>query len=449
MLTSGSGIEVIATVRRAWSMISHRALRGEFIWVAVGQVGLLAGGLLTIKVLTNLLGPTAFGEFALSLSVVGALVSLLYGPMGQAVTRFWPLAESEHVEGAYFGWIRRNLRLSIGLCFLLLAAGLGAVLAMLDRGWLLLAVSTTVLAIAAGGNAVFAALLNGMRMRKPMALIQTGDPLFRVASASIAVLLIGQSGWAAAMGSALGASLVLGVSMLYLRRHVRLRAPERARGARELGPQMTAYMIPFVLLSLFGLVGLYGDRWVIQARLGLADVGVYAAMFQVANGPVVALLALLNQFSYPLVFGTARERVGGEAFSAGRLAYSRFLALSAVTIGAVALAAYLFGELLLELLTSRDYTVYHRGLWLIVLGVSFVNFGQQLMLKGLLFAKPEVYILPRAVHSAGFLMLALLLGRSVVGVCAAGAVAAAIYLISMQLANRYLRTATTSQESRI
>jgi O-antigen/teichoic acid export membrane protein len=429
---------VISTARRAWAMMRHPGLRGELFWVTLGQGGLLFGGLVTIKVLTNLLGPVVFGEFALALSLVSVFGSLLHGPMGQAVTRFWPVAQSSGAAADYLRWIRRGFGLSVLICFALLVIGIPIVAALVGRSWIALLAAAGLLALATGGNAVCVALLNGMRVRKPMALLQVGEPLLRIASAVIAIALIGRSGWAAMVGSALGAAIVLGGALIYLRGRVRSDTSRPNRQSRGLASEMTAYVIPFVLLSLFGLVGFYGDRWIIQAKLGLADVGVYAAMFQVGNAPVVALLAVLNQFAYPLMFEAARERVGGEAFNAGRSAYFRFLALSAAAIGGVVLCAYLFGELVLAFLTSRDYTTYHDGLWLIVLGAAFVNFGQQLVMKGLLFATPSVYVLPRAVHSATFLALGLWLGASVVGICSAVALSSAVYLVGILIANRYL-----------
>ncbi|SMB23856.1 protein of unknown function [Sterolibacterium denitrificans] len=57
-------------------MIGVRA-RGELFWVALGQGCTLLLGVLTLKLLTVLLGPEEYGSFVLALSIAVIFVSVV------------------------------------------------------------------------------------------------------------------------------------------------------------------------------------------------------------------------------------------------------------------------------------------------------------------------------------------------------------------------------------
>jgi len=67
-------------------MIGARG-RVELFWVALGQGASLLLGILTLKLLTLLLGPEEYGRFVLLLTIPGMLNLFFYGPIGQAVSR--------------------------------------------------------------------------------------------------------------------------------------------------------------------------------------------------------------------------------------------------------------------------------------------------------------------------------------------------------------------------
>lgn len=67
-------------------MLSHSK---ELSWVAAGYLLNLAGLAAAIKLLTTLLGPLAFGEYALGLAIAGILQGIIYGPISQATMRFF------------------------------------------------------------------------------------------------------------------------------------------------------------------------------------------------------------------------------------------------------------------------------------------------------------------------------------------------------------------------
>ena len=66
-------------------------IRAEIVWVAVGQVGYLIGTAAGIKVLTNIIGAEGYGKLAIGLTFAGLLNLFAYGPLAQAVLRFFSI----------------------------------------------------------------------------------------------------------------------------------------------------------------------------------------------------------------------------------------------------------------------------------------------------------------------------------------------------------------------
>ncbi len=79
---------------------SHRlnigSLSKEFLIVTIGQITSVVGSIVAIKVLTNYLSPTNYGELALGLTISGFFSQIIFGPLSQAVYRFWSSAAEEN-----------------------------------------------------------------------------------------------------------------------------------------------------------------------------------------------------------------------------------------------------------------------------------------------------------------------------------------------------------------
>ncbi len=99
--------------------------RGEFLWVLVGQGLTLVLSIAMLKVLTWQLGAEEYGRFALGLSIAGVLNLFVYGPLVQAVSRYFHLsaaagavAEFNQLVGWLLRWIAVSVAVAMGLAFL-------------------------------------------------------------------------------------------------------------------------------------------------------------------------------------------------------------------------------------------------------------------------------------------------------------------------------------------
>ncbi len=55
------------------------------------------------------------------------------------------------------------------------------------------------------------------------------------------------------------------------------------------------------------MITLYADRWILQSLAGEREVGMYVALYQIANAPIVLTIGIINQFFVPIIFDAAGD----------------------------------------------------------------------------------------------------------------------------------------------
>jgi len=174
------------------SLQRWKSLAKEASLVLAGQVAAGLGSLIAVRVLTGLLPPAAFGEFALSLTLVTILQYCYAGTSAAAMRFFVPAAEQGQAE-AYLiaAWRLQHRR---GLLVVLLV--LGGLVCLLATGYTsLLPTMAAALAIAViNSYGMFMdGLQNAARQRAVVALHQGASSLLRLGCAVLLVTWIGVS----------------------------------------------------------------------------------------------------------------------------------------------------------------------------------------------------------------------------------------------------------------
>ncbi|MFZ5529673.1 MAG: lipopolysaccharide biosynthesis protein, partial [Pseudomonadota bacterium] len=184
------------------------SVKGELAWVILGQVLAFSGGIVTIKVLTNMMGAANYGVLALGLTIAGFMNMFIYGPIGQAVSRFFSIYRERDKVETYYGLVWQ----SHGWAFVLVAvlAVAGAVLSgiVADRRWGVIILVAAAFGMIGGWNGTAFNMLSAMRKRKIAALSQGIESWVRLFIAILAIYLVGGSGGAVLAGYVIGALLV-------------------------------------------------------------------------------------------------------------------------------------------------------------------------------------------------------------------------------------------------
>ncbi len=66
-----------------------RRLCREDLWVTIGQAAAVAGALVGVRLLAELMEPAAYGELALGMTVATLVNQVVLAPLGNGATRYY------------------------------------------------------------------------------------------------------------------------------------------------------------------------------------------------------------------------------------------------------------------------------------------------------------------------------------------------------------------------
>jgi O-antigen/teichoic acid export membrane protein len=202
--------------------------------------------------------------------------------------------------------------------------------------------------------------------------------------------------------------------------------------------ELVEYGRPFLYFAMFGIVSAYADRWIVFGVLGAEAVGLYVAIYQLANAPVVLAVGMMNQFVVPVVFDRAGAVVTeAQSFQSTQVLYQAIGVFSVIMFFMVGVA-YLFSESLVGFVTSPEFVAYHQLLWLVVMGVGTFQMAQMFTLKGFSHNKTGRYVTPKLLQAGALILLLLLLTNSmgIIGVAWALFGSSLVYLCAVLWVNR-------------
>lgn len=323
---------------------------GEFVSVAAGQVLALVATAIAAKILTVELGGEEYGRLTLGLTLTALCGQSIYGPLNSALARLWPAyreaGRAPDLLAATDGVVIA-ITLSLGLIGFVAAAGLymlGNVnLALLTAGSFGFALFQNVFA-------VYNSLETANRRRIWAAVFQSLVPVSRVGFGGGAVLLLGGSAVAAALGLTVGVVAVLVAQhRVFIASLARSGAPKNWISARR---ELWTYGRYFLGWGALGGLQLVSDVWALKLFTDDYSVGIYALASLVAASSVASAGAVVTQFVYPIAFqraGSARSsaRVRGAVLIIRRAAAVMCL----LTILALAGAVLIGPELVVALST--------------------------------------------------------------------------------------------------
>ena len=417
--------------------------QAELGWVILGQLAAVLGGFAAIKVLTNLLGPAAYGQLALGITIAGLVQMFVYGPIDQTVLRFVSVHRERGSLAVFFTALKRVHRLAASLVIPATLLTAGAVYFLANGEWSWLVLSACLFGIASGFYGTFVSLHNAFRQRKVVTLHQGIDVWLRMCFAVIAVTMFSRTGSAALIGYFLAAS-VMAVSIVYF--SLKLPAlngnwdvPIQSKEAvgRTMS-ELVEFGRPFLYFAMFGIVSAYADRWIVFGVLGAEAVGRYVAIYQLANAPVVLAVGMMNQFVVPVIFDRAGAVVTeAQSFQSTQVLYQAIGVFSVIMFFMVGVA-YLFSESLVGFVTSPEFVAYHHLLWLVVMGVGTFQMAQMFTLKGFSHNKTGRYVTPKLLQAGALILLLLLLTNSmgIIGVAWALFGSSLVYLCAVLWVNR-------------
>jgi O-antigen/teichoic acid export membrane protein len=328
---------------------------------------------------------------------------------------------------------------------------LGAVALFGDPGWLAIAAISAPYGIIMGWRARYENQQMAARRRRAVALFQAGDAWARPALAAVLILI----GAPLAILALLGYGIVtFGLGLLqarfaagFVRRGIA--APADASTITRDRRALIRYCWPAALVAGAGAVSIFADRWVLEGLLGVHELGLYFAIYQIANAPAVLFVGIVTQFFLPIIFGKAGALALPEqaAASARILGFTilSFLVLMLPFIG----IAFLFSEPIVRIVTGEAYMAYHPLLWIMVSALGLNQLGLILTYKGAYQNRLGLYVAPRLGQAVLLIALMMLMvpAQGVAGAVHATFAAALAYVACLIVINRWMGHRITAAET--
>lgn len=405
----------------------------EATWVAVGQIIAFLGGLVGIKLLTNMMLPGNYGELALGLSLAGVINLFIFGPLGQVALRFYSACRERGNVAAYTRVLFRLHGQAVLLLIVLSFPLLYFVVIGYGWNWAWLFALALLFGIFSGVQGTLLSLLGALRDRKMGAFTQGLDTWLRLGFAVGLVAWIGSQGHWAILGYAVGSIIIVAIQLWVARRHgfQGKQISNKDIQDRELRTEFLAYGFPFLAFAGLASISQYADRWLLQSFWSAAEVGIYAAMFQIASAPIVFLMGAATQLIIPVVFARSGNLEDYDRTQSSQNLLSRSVMVVGILYVGVTVGAYVWGEALIAWLTNADYSRYASSLWMIVLSQALFNLAQFMAASGLNLNRPRVYFAPKFGQAASLLLAGVLLvrGGGIEGMTQALLISSLVYII--------------------
>lgn len=422
-------------------------VRGEILWVLAGQALSFSGGVVGIKLLTNLMGPENYGQLALGMTIAGLPNLFVYGPIANGLLRFYPVYRDKGTLPHLFCALRKIFTVATTCLLALIVLAMILLRPWVASEWGWIVITAGAFGIASGLNASLTALLNALRARRLVAIHQGADAWLRILLATAVILSFGGASHGVLIGYLVGALLVgLSETIAVLRvQEVQLNwnvTPPEMRHVQESVRTLYNYASPFATWAGIAAVGMYADRWILQGLLGPAGVGIYVALYQIARAPIVILTTTINQFLMPIVFNRAGAMQSNTQVDRSTRLLHQAIVILSLLILAITLVTYYWSEALVALFTTGAFTEHHKLLWVIVVSVAFYEVGQTCSAVGHTYMRTRPYILPFVVNGIVSSGLSYYLGRlhGIDGVAWAVCVANFLYFILVIKTNRQVIT---------
>jgi len=370
----------------------------EAFWVTLGQLLMILGALVGIRILTEILDPSQYGELALGNTVALFLTYVFFSPITSGAARFYPLAGERGELPSFFHTSRWLFSRSLGALAVVAVPFFLIVFFWAGGKWAFLCLVAVMYGIMMAGNNTLLGLYIVSRKHRESALLQGMEIWCRFFLAAALVFLVGATGTVALFGYLLSALVVLFVlallfpRVLYKKKQPLFMVPSEQ--SYDWKKEMTSYSLPFAVWGVFTWLQFSSDKWVLCKLATTEEVGLYAALYQLGFYPIFIATKIFLQLSMPVLFGIAGDTT--DKVRMVRLRGVSFEFLSLVIFMAVIcfIVSYFINDFVFSVFVSEAYReVSYLLPWMLLAGGLYAC-GQAAYLSLLSQTRTKQLLLP-------------------------------------------------------
>lgn len=392
----------------ARNLAHFQRLAAESGWIIIGQIVTVIGSLVLVRVLTEYLAPSEYGQLTLGLTVAGLVNQVVMGGVIASVGRFYSIAAEKKDIPGYVHAAYRLMTFATAAVTVIALLLTGGMLWFDYFKWIVMVVAALVFSVLSGFNASLSSMQNAARHRSNVACHSALDAWLKIFLVVGVLLWLGASSTAVIICYALSLIVTMSSQLFFLRRSMPITAKSQLTSDKWVRP-MWLYAWPFSMWGIFTWAQQVSDRWALQNFGGADDVGRYAALFQLGFTPIGVLSGMAMALFGPILYqriGTTGDPVRNTSahYLAWRVTFSG-LAITAVAFG----VTYFLHAWIFKLLVAASYASVSFLLPWVILAGGLFSAGQILALK--LMSEMN----PRAMTSAKIISAILGVGLNICG----------------------------------
>ena len=284
--------------------LSHsrfKRLAKEGSWIAAGQISTVLGALVLVRVLTNYLEPSQYGELALALTVAAFFNQVGFGGIMNGVVRYYSIAAEKNKLPSYLHAYRKMIGYAT-FAVVIISLVLMVFLSLFGYfQWIGLAAAGLGFTVFSGYHQSFVGINNASRNRKIASFFTGLDPWLKIILALIIMTCFGVSSTLVMLGYALSA-LLLACFQLYYSPQLRYPKANIRRHCKYWKKQIWLYSWPFATWGAFIWLQQASDRWALHTFATTQDVGLYSVLFQLGYAPIGLVTGVVINFLSPILY---------------------------------------------------------------------------------------------------------------------------------------------------
>lgn len=384
-----------------------RRLFKESFWVVLGQGVAVLGSLVGVRLLTELLDPATYGEFALGMTAAAFVSLIVFGPLGAGITRFYAPAVEHGGLGGYLKAVRRLvLTATVIIVLMTILVDIGLLIAGRAE-WIAITSAALTFAALSGYYSILGGIQNAARQRSIVALHQGMDSWSRLLVAAGLIWWLGMSSAVAMVGYALGTILVLASQYAFFRKIAQQNSV--VIDQRNWHKQILGYSWPFGAWGIFVWAQSASDRWALGLFAATQEVGLYAVLFQLGYYPISMVTGMAAQLLTPIFYQHAGDGSDSRRKAKVNSLSWRMTWLTLGVTGILFLAAMLFHAQVFKVIVAKEYaSVSYLLPWMMLSGGVFaagqtmaLNLMSQMKAHTMMAAKISTALMGVALNFAG------------------------------------------------
>lgn len=369
----------------------------EGAWVVLGQIVAVLGAMVGIRLITELVTPETYGEVALALTAGTLLNQVVFGPLGNAASRFYSIARESQDFISYLSGLKRLVLFAtrwviLGIVLLILVlVSVGAL------RWLYLVLAATVFALLSGYNSILDGVQNAARQRTVVAWHQGLNSWARFLAAAGLIIMSSPRSTIVMTGYSLASGLVLTSQLLFLKHKLTLNwsMPSQISNDNHWPKELLAYAWPFAAWGWLTWVQQASDRWALQLFTSTNVVGQYAVLYQIGYYPIMFLSGVISQLLGPIFFQKSGAALGTQQHLATISSIYRITFYLGVLSGIAWFLLSIFHKEVFSLLTASSYHCVSPLIPWMALSAGIFSMGQMLSMSLMVSLRTHSLLIPK------------------------------------------------------